>query len=278
MSSKSHAYLRRGLPLAVLAALVLVVSTVAHGALTPYASSAGAAAPTIRSDKDDYTPGETVTLSGANWQPSESVHILVNDDKGQSWSRNVDVVAADDGTIEDRFQLPDWFIAAYSVTATGPVSGTATTSFTDGNVKVLSAAGRHFDYQVTLYSSTNCTTGPGTAVTKTADVNGSTSGVGSNESLLIVANTNANAPNATATFSHWTFPGLTGGAARGRLHGDRPHDLRRRLPERQPRPRGQLRRRAGEQRSDSRRQQCLGHGQRGPDRREQRYVLGCERR
>ena len=117
------------------------------------------------------------------------------------------MIAGVDGTIRDQFQLPDWFIATYRVTATGPISGTATATFTDGNVKIASANGRHFNYQVTLYASLNCTTGGGSATTKTGDANGSTTGVGSNESLLIVANLNANAPNSTATFSHWTRPG-----------------------------------------------------------------------
>ena len=38
------------------------------------------------------------------------------------------------GNISDQFNLPDWFVATYTVTATGAQSGVATTSFTDGNV------------------------------------------------------------------------------------------------------------------------------------------------
>ena len=38
--------------------------------------------PSVWSDKADYAPGETVTLSGANWAPGESVHLRVNDDAG----------------------------------------------------------------------------------------------------------------------------------------------------------------------------------------------------
>src|SRR5215208_1563176 len=89
--------------------------------------------PTITSDKADYAPGELVTLSGGNWQPGESVHINVNDTYGASWSRNVDVTADSSGNITDQFNLPDSFVSDYDVTATGS-SGTATTSFTDGNV------------------------------------------------------------------------------------------------------------------------------------------------
>src|SRR5215213_7003021 len=92
--------------------------------------------PTITSDLPDYAPGATVNLFGAGWGKGESVHIFVNDNVGSSWSRNADVVAADDGTFTDTFQLPDWFVATYSVTATGATSGTATTGFTDGTSNI----------------------------------------------------------------------------------------------------------------------------------------------
>jgi len=98
--------------------------------------------PTIVSDQADYTPGSTVTLTGANWQPGEIVHIFVNDDVGQAWSLNSDPdpVADDTGSFTYQFELPDLFVAMYSVTATGGASGTATTTFTDAipnNVSML---------------------------------------------------------------------------------------------------------------------------------------------
>src|SRR5438445_5415245 len=62
---------------------------------------------TITSDKADYAPGEIVTLTGAGWQPGEAVHVFVNDDQGQTWSRNVDVTADAAGNVTDRFQLPN---------------------------------------------------------------------------------------------------------------------------------------------------------------------------
>lgn len=88
-------------------------------------------APTIQSDKADYAPGELVTLTGSGWQPGESVHINVNDTFEASWSRNVDVIADASGSITDSFNLPDWFVSDYDVTATGAQSGTARTTFTD---------------------------------------------------------------------------------------------------------------------------------------------------
>lgn len=103
--------------------------------------AADTAAPTITSDKEDYAPGELVTLSGSNWQAGESVHINVDDDQTKTWARNVDVTADKNGSITDQFNLPDWFVATYKVTATGAQSGTATTGFTDGNVVVRAMAG-----------------------------------------------------------------------------------------------------------------------------------------
>ena len=54
---------------------------------------------TIVSDKQDYPPGATVTLTGAGWDSGEAVHIFVNDSVGNSWSlnSNPDPVADDNG-------------------------------------------------------------------------------------------------------------------------------------------------------------------------------------
>src|SRR4051812_41627425 len=87
--------------------------------------------PSIVSDKADYAPGELVTLTGSNWQPGESVHLVVNDTAGATWSYGSDVTADQNGFIADSFNLPDWFVANYDVTATGAESGPATTTFTD---------------------------------------------------------------------------------------------------------------------------------------------------
>src|SRR5215218_6132629 len=74
--------------------------------------------PSVWSDKADYAPGELVTLAGAGWQPGETVNIVVNDDAGRTWRRDVDVTADATGAITDSFNLPDWFVAVYSVSAT----------------------------------------------------------------------------------------------------------------------------------------------------------------
>ena len=120
--------------------------------------------PTISSDKDDYPPGGAVILTGTNWQPGELVHIRVNDDAGESWRRDVDVIADGNGTIRDEFQLPAWFVALYTVTATGPISGTATTTFTDGTVDIrnasTTAAGVVLSYLLEQFENTTCAPQP----------------------------------------------------------------------------------------------------------------------
>jgi hypothetical protein len=96
--------------------------------------------PDISSDQGDYAPGELVTLAGSNWQAGELVHILVNDDWGSTWSRPVDVVADGRGRITDQFNLPNWFVATYSVVATGQLSGQARTTFTDSSPAAASTS------------------------------------------------------------------------------------------------------------------------------------------
>ena len=90
-----------------------------------------AGTPFIWTDRDDYKPGEIFVLRGSGWLPGEAIQIAVDDDDGETWLHTADVVAGADGTFTNQFQLPDWFVAVYTVTATGALSGVATTSFTD---------------------------------------------------------------------------------------------------------------------------------------------------
>jgi hypothetical protein len=108
--------------------VILVFSAFSVGAAP---SPTGA---TITSDLADYPPGATVTLTGAGWAPGEAVRIVVNDTIGQSWQRDVTVTATESGDVTDVFQLPTYFVSNYDVTATGPTSGAATTTFTDLSV------------------------------------------------------------------------------------------------------------------------------------------------
>src|SRR5215204_2820349 len=177
--------------------------------------------PTIQSDKADYSPGELVTLSGSGWQAGESVHIVVNDDEGQTWSHTADVTADGSGSISDSFNLPDWFVATYTVTATGS-SGTATTSFTDGQVRVqaVGTAGANPTINWTRYSSTDCTgtvvdsgsfsaatTDPGTTIQTGPGNTGANMNLASSQSLQLTPGS----VNAQHTFSSWSGGDFTTG-------------------------------------------------------------------
>ncbi len=73
-----------------------------------------------------------MVLTGQNWQGDATVRVFTNDHVFSSWNRNVYVSVAADGTITDSFNLPNWFVADYSVVATGLQTGrVATTTFTD---------------------------------------------------------------------------------------------------------------------------------------------------
>ena len=164
-------------------------------------------APTIQSDKADYAPGELVTLTGSGWQPGELVNIVVNDDVGQTWNRNVNVIADPSGNISDSFNLPDWFVATYTVTATGS-SGTATTSFTDGNVRVQVSGVSSASISWSTFSNNTCNGTPSIVGSNSSasgtvnadDTNFTTvAGVDPGQSIRLVA------PTITGkTFANWT--------------------------------------------------------------------------
>src|SRR5215213_911898 len=161
--------------LLIVCAALLAIGGTAMALTTDTSGTTSTASPTIQSDKADYPPGAAVTLTGSNWQPGESVHIYVNDDEGQTWDRNVDVTADQSGNISDSFNLPDWFVATYKVTATGAQSGVATTYFTDGNVdaKANLPAGVTTSVQYEKYNqNSDCTGNIQTSGTK--NLSGST--------------------------------------------------------------------------------------------------------
>ena len=51
------------------------------------------------------------------------------------WQRDVSVIADAEGNIIDQFDLPNWIVATYTVTATGEFSGSAFSTFTDSHTE-----------------------------------------------------------------------------------------------------------------------------------------------
>src|SRR5438034_3425068 len=61
---------------------ILLATGGLDSAETPLASSEVFFYPTLRSDKPDYAPGETVTLMGEGWRPNEQVAINIRESSG----------------------------------------------------------------------------------------------------------------------------------------------------------------------------------------------------
>jgi Bacterial Ig domain len=168
-------------------------------------------AQTIQSEEAVYASGKTVTLTGSNWQPGESVHINVDDDQGKTWSRSVDVTADASGRIQVHFQLPDRFGATYKVTAMGDQSGVATTSFIDGHVSFRSTSPAPANWTVNYRTHGSGNTTDNTCATGGADgsktifpdTTGTASvGVSNKESMRL--GTVTVPADSTLVFDHWT--------------------------------------------------------------------------
>lgn len=197
-----------------LAFVMMLILPAAGFALEASPSETSSSAPTIQSDQADYPPGATVTLTGSNWQPGESVHINVNDDVGQTWSRDVDVTADTSGAIQDQFQLPNYFIATYKVTATGGQSGMVTTSFTDGNLSfkgpgATSPAPSSWTVNYTNYgskatpnNSCNNTGASGSKTISPGNTGKATQGIPTTDSVKLGAVTVP--ADSTLVFDYWT--------------------------------------------------------------------------
>lgn len=92
------------------------------------------AAPSIATDRDDYAPGEMVTLTGTRWVPGEIVTIVLREDPALHDELTLYAVADENGNFTNTNFAPDEHDigVAFQVTATGATSNlTARTSFTD---------------------------------------------------------------------------------------------------------------------------------------------------
>jgi hypothetical protein len=165
----------------------------------------------IRREGANDAPGKTLTLTGSNWQPGESVHINVIDDQGKTWSRDVDVRADASGQIQVQLQLPDSFVAPYKVTAMGDQSGVATTSFTNGDVSFRSTSPAPASWTVNYSTHGGGNTTDNTCATGGADgsrtispgtMGASSVDISNNESMSL--GTVTLPADSTLVFDHWT--------------------------------------------------------------------------
>jgi hypothetical protein len=174
-----------------------------EGLLLAGAGDAGAATElyrfaTVRSDQDDYTPGQTVAITGSGWQPGEQVTITLVESPNIDTHPAITATADANGTIADSSFATDAhdFQIRFFVFAHGSASDAAT-SFTDGGGAVAvagvnSTTATTFSY--TGYSDSACNTVAG--------------GQGQNfpKSLTVTGNTSANLGLGNANFFKVTIP------------------------------------------------------------------------
>ena len=153
---------------------------------------------TIKTDRDDYVPGETVTISGAGWKPGEQVTINLVESPNIDAHPAIIATADANGKILDSSFTTDLhdFQVRFFVTAHGSASDAAT-SFTDGGGAVQvsgvsSTTNTGFSY--TGYSDSACNTVAG--------------GQGQNfpKLITITGNTSANLGLGNANFFKLTIP------------------------------------------------------------------------
>ncbi|HWJ15793.1 MAG TPA: hypothetical protein VNS10_18765, partial [Gemmatimonadaceae bacterium] len=111
------------------------------------ASSSATTGATLTTDKPDYLPGDTVTFTGAGFAPGDSVTITVHEDPTWSYpDRQFKSVADANGAFVNKQMVvvQQDLGATFTATAVGNPSGAvAQATFTDGDVKVVSAVEIH---------------------------------------------------------------------------------------------------------------------------------------
>jgi hypothetical protein len=98
--------------------------------------------PTVTTDKLDYQPGDTVTISGSGWWAGETVELLLEEDPATHDPHVFASVADSAGDFENRdFVVQEEHLGVtFTLTATGLTSGlTAGGVFTDGNFNIISS-------------------------------------------------------------------------------------------------------------------------------------------
>ena len=97
---------------------------------------------TVKTDSDDYWPGEPVTVTGSGWQPGETVVLTISEDADTHYDFIYDAVADEAGNITNSEFAPiqnevfQHFGKRFYVTARGAASR-ALNTFTDGNGTIV---------------------------------------------------------------------------------------------------------------------------------------------
>jgi len=112
--------------------LLLLAMLMFLGAFAATIAMAEGTTPTIRTDKQDYSPAETVTIYGSGFNPEATVSITVArpDSSSDEWT----VTSDSSGSFTTTYLL-DGITGTYTVNATDGTN-TATTTFTDSTITI----------------------------------------------------------------------------------------------------------------------------------------------
>jgi hypothetical protein len=122
--------------------LLLAGGSATSAASNPTSSAELYGFATVKTDKSDYAPGNTVTITGSGWVPGESVTLLLRESPEFDEHQLVSVTADENGDIVSTEFEPDAHDIGvrFYLTAFGQVSQ-AQTTFTDAGVNVTPATG-----------------------------------------------------------------------------------------------------------------------------------------
>ena len=101
---------------------------------------------TVKTDKDDYAPGEIVTFTGSGWQPGETVTLKVSEDADTHNDFDLTAVADEFGNIVNTEFYPredDTYhhMGMRFYAAAKGIASNALTTFTDGGTLMITFAG-----------------------------------------------------------------------------------------------------------------------------------------
>ena len=176
-----------------------LVLMMAFSLATPFSYAA------VTTDKEDYSPGEVVTISGDGYFGNEMVSITVDAPYGVEYGNALTDFS---GAFTWQFTLPndESAFGDYYYEVRGLISGIVQSgTFTDGNVKAFPLPTNvTFTLTKTVYDNANCTgnitSGP-TAENGVSDPSGNTTGVGNTESVKLQA---ASLSDQGTAFIEWT--------------------------------------------------------------------------
>ncbi len=138
---------RRGAVLASLPKAATGVALLAGGVAadgTPAASSELYGFATIKTDRDDYAPGEMVTITGTGWQPGETVSLTFREVPFIDEHPSLTAIVGPDGTFRNIDFAPDDADLGlrFYLTATGAGS-TAQMTFTDSKPSAVAVSAQN---------------------------------------------------------------------------------------------------------------------------------------